>query len=156
MVWSQELARNLTVLRAGTESQLVLGAAGDDRRIDWGYIYAAASAWQAKAAIGANETLLESFVEKGELPKSDDQQMPRPASDKTPVLAFVFDLGSVGATTVQRQVIVAYDEVYAIKYYGVKLRPYWRRHGMEPVELLVTALKDYACCASAATSSTGI
>ena len=25
--------------------------------------------------------------------------------------------------------IVAYDEIYAIKYFGKKLRPYWRRNG---------------------------
>ena len=48
------------------------------------------------------------------------------------MLAFVFDLGTVGAEAVERQVIVAYDEIYAIKYFGKNLRPYWRRNGMEP------------------------
>ena len=38
-------------------------------------------------------------------------------------MAFVFDLGNVGDEAVQRQVIVAYDEIYAIKYFGKKLRP---------------------------------
>jgi hypothetical protein len=61
----------------------------------------------------------------------------------TPVLAFVFDLGSVGAAAVESQVIVAYDEIYAIKYFGLKLRPYWRRNGMEPAELLQVAARDY-------------
>ena len=42
---------------------------------------------------------------------------------------FVFDLGHVSGKPVQRQVIVAYDEIYAIKYFGKKLRPYWRRNG---------------------------
>ena len=44
-------------------------------------------------------------------------------------MAFVFDLGAVAARPVSRQVIVAYDEIYAIKYFGQKLRPYWRRNG---------------------------
>jgi hypothetical protein len=44
---------------------------------------------------------------------------------------------------VERQVIVAYDEIYAIKYFGRNLRPYWRRNGMEPAELLQLAAKDY-------------
>ena len=57
--------------------------------------------------------------------------MPRAATDDRPVLAFAFALGSVGAEAVQRQVIVAYDEIFAIKYYGKKLLPYWARNGVK-------------------------
>ncbi len=57
--------------------------------------------------------------------------MPRPVADFQPVLAFAFDLGTVGAEAVQRQVIVAYDEIYAIKYFGQKLLPYWARNGVQ-------------------------
>ena len=141
--WSREKAGGLTALRVGTQEQPVLGSSGDDHRIDWGYAYAAAPAKQSKAAIGASATLLESFAQNGSLPATDDSQKPRAAHDNTPVLAFVFDLGEVGAGTVERQVIVAYDEIYAIKYFGTNLRPYWRRNGMEPAELLQTASKEY-------------
>ena len=58
-------------------------------------------------------------------------------------MAFVFDLGQVGAEPVSRQVIVAYDEICAIKYFGKKLRPYWRRNGATPADLLRAAEKDY-------------
>jgi hypothetical protein len=136
-------AGTLTALRAGTQEQPVLGSGGDDHRINWGYAYAAASTKQSTAAIGANETLLGSFVQNGSLPATDDSPMPRAANDRTPVLAFTFDLGQVGGKTVERQVIVAYDEIYAIKYFGRNLRPYWRRNGMEPAELLQLAAKDY-------------
>jgi len=141
--WFREKAGDLTALRVGTVAQPVLGSAGDDHRINWGYVYAAAPAAQAKAAIGADQTLLNQFVANGTVPAEDDRQMPRAVSNHTPVLAFVFDLGSVGAKAVQRQVIVAYDEIYAIKYFGAPLRPYWRRNGMEPLALLRTAEKDY-------------
>lgn len=141
--WSRVEAGALTALRVGTQEQPVLGSSGDDHRINWGYAYAAASAKQSKAAIGPNTALLDSFVQNGTLPSADDSQMPRAVSDRTPVLAFVFDLGPVGAETVERQVIVAYDEIYAIKYFGTNLRPYWRRNGMEPAELLQTASKQY-------------
>ena len=143
VVWSRVPAGDLTALRVGTESQPVLMSAGDDHRIDWGYAYAAAPAAQSTAAIGANNVLLESFIQNGSLPSSDDSQMPRPVRSNTPVLAFAFALGSVGAETVERQVIVAYDEVFAIKYFGKNLRPYWRRNGMTPAELLKTASHDY-------------
>ncbi len=69
--------------------------------------------------------------------------MPRAANDRQPVMAFAFDLGSVGEEAVQRQVIVAYDEIFAIKYFGKKLLPYWARNGVKIAELLQTASNDY-------------
>ena len=141
--WTRVAAGKLTALRVGTQEQPVLGSAGDDHRINWGYAYAAALTKQSKSAIGANQTLLDGFVQNGSLPAIDDSQMPRAVNDNTPVLAFVFDLGPVGAKTEERQVMVAYDEIYAIKYFGKDLRPYWRRNGMEPAELLQAAATDY-------------
>lgn len=144
VVWSRGKAGKLTALRVGTEAQPILGSGGDDHRINWGYAYAAAPARQSKSAIGGNEVLLEGFVQTGGLPAADDTQMPRPANQNTPVLAFVFDLGSVGMKVSERQVIVAYDEIYAIKYFGRNLRPFWRRNGMTPEELLSAAARDYS------------
>jgi hypothetical protein len=141
--WSRARAGKLTSLRVGTQEQPILASGGDDHRIDWGYAYAAALTKQAKAAIGANQAELDSFVQNGSLTAADDAQMPRAVNDNTPVLAFVFNLGQVGAETVERQVIVAYDEIYAIKYFGKNLRPYWRRNGMEPAQLLEAAAHDY-------------
>ena len=50
------LVGDLTVLRAGTVDQTLLQPAGDDTRIDWGYVYVAAPASQAKAAIGSSDS----------------------------------------------------------------------------------------------------
>jgi hypothetical protein len=141
--WKKIKTGTLTALRVGTQAQPILGSSGDDHRINWGYAYAAAPSEQAKSAIGANQTLLDGFVKNGNLPVTDDVQMPRAVNNNTPVLAFVFDLGKVGTKAVERQVIVAFDEIYAIKYFGKELRPYWRRNGMTPSELLQTASKDY-------------
>jgi hypothetical protein len=141
--WSRMKAGILTALRVGTHAQPLLGSSGDDHRIDWGYAYIAAPSAQAESSIGANQTVLAAFVKDGRLPATDDSQMPRAVSGNTPVLAFVFDLGRVGARPVERPVIVAYDEVYAIKYFGKNLHPYWRRNGMEPAELLQIAARDY-------------
>ncbi len=40
--WSRIEAGKLTALRAGTKAQPILGSSGDDHRINWGYVYAAA------------------------------------------------------------------------------------------------------------------
>jgi Domain of unknown function (DUF4965)/Domain of unknown function (DUF5127)/Domain of unknown function (DUF1793)/Domain of unknown function (DUF4964) len=143
VTWSRETMGPLTALRAGTEDQPVLRRAGDDTRIDWGYIYTAASSSDSKAAIGGSKTLTSSFVKDGVLPVEDDARQPRAVRDDQPILAFVFDLGKVAAAPVSRHVIVAYDEVYAINWFGKKLRPFWRRNGDTPKELLQIAERDY-------------
>jgi hypothetical protein len=137
----------LTFLRAGTENQSILGSSGDDHRINWGYAYVAAPTASAKAAIGGSRQLAAAFAERGELPAVDDPRLPRPANDDEPVMAFSFDLGKVGTQPVTRQVIVAYDEIYAIKYFGKMLRPYWRRKGATPEEMLQRASREYASLA---------
>ena len=142
--WSREKAGALTALRIGTVEQPVVGSAGDDHRINWGYAYAAAPARQASAAIGADKTLLAAFVADGKLPAADDAQMPRAVNNEQPVLAFAFDLGTVAAAPVTRQVIVAYDEIVAIKYFGKKLLPYWKRNGATAPEMLSKASRDFA------------
>jgi hypothetical protein len=141
--WKRETAGPMTSLRIGTASQPVLATSGDDVRINWGYAYLAAPAAQSGAAIGAEQALTSAFASGGRLPAQDDTRMPRAANDAAPTLALTFDLGSVNNTEVSRHAIVAYDEIYAIKYFGKPLRPYWRRNGATPATLLETAERDY-------------
>ena len=141
--WSRGTTRDLTFLRVGTRSQPVLGSCGDDHRINWGYAYAAAPKRLSKAAIGDAAGLESKFVEDGSLPVADDPRMPRPVADGQPAMAFAFDFGSIGAEPVQRQVIVAYDEVFAIKYFGKKLLPYWARNGAKIGQILQEASNRY-------------
>jgi hypothetical protein len=141
--WARETMGGLTALRIGTLSQTLLSPPGDDARIDWGYAYAAASTADSKAAIGGNAALEKAFVEQGELPKQDDAGAPRAANDDQPTLAFTFDLGSVGEKPASRHLMVAYDEIYSIKYFNQKLRPYWRRNGATPSDMLQAADRDY-------------
>ncbi len=141
--WSRDTFGPLTALRAGTVAQTLLTPAGDDTRIDWGYIYAAAPTNDSAAAVGGNRELQDIFAAGGTWPANDDTRMPRAANDNPPVLAFAFDLGKVGAEPVSRHAIVAYDEIYSIKLLGRKLRPYWRRNGANAGDLLQAAERDY-------------
>jgi len=141
--WSRAGAGSLTALRMGTVEQPVVGSSGDDHRINWGYAYTAASAAQSTAALGADSALTSAFVASGELPAQDDTQMPRAVNDNQPVMAFAFNLGSVTAAPVTRQVIVAYDEIVAIKYFGKKLLPFWKRNGATAPSMLAKAAHDY-------------
>jgi len=142
VAWKKETAGELTTLRVGTTEQPVLGSSGDDHRINWGYAYAAALAAESTSMIGLNDALESSFQETGGLSQPAATESQSPATIQ-PVMAYAFDIGEVGAKTVQRQVIVAYDEVYAIKYFGEKLLPYWARNGMSIGELLQKASTEY-------------
>jgi len=141
--WKRATAATLDILRAGTPTQNYFDISGDNARLDWGYAYAAAPTAQATSAIGAGPVLQSSFVATGALPPHDDTRMPRAANDAEPTLAFAFDLGRVGAMPVTRHLIVAYDEVYAVKYFGKSLRPYWRRNGDTAAFMLAKAERDY-------------
>jgi hypothetical protein len=141
--WGRENAGSLFALRVGTVSQKVLGSFGDDHRINWGYAYLAALAKEARGAIGAAHDLVNSFIANGTLPTSDDTRMPRAAKDYQPVLGVVFDLGSLDSAPVSRTVLVAYDEIFSIKYFGKKLRPYWRRREATAARMLEGASREY-------------
>lgn len=148
VIWGRETTRNLVALRVGTVAQNILGSSGDDHRINWGYAYLAANARQAHAATGAGADLIQSFVSSGELPAADDTRMPRAVNEAQPVMALAFNLGPVGSSAVSRQAVVAYDEIFSIKYFGKKLRPYWRRHGATAIKMLDQAVRQYPKLAS--------
>jgi Domain of unknown function (DUF4965)/Domain of unknown function (DUF5127)/Domain of unknown function (DUF1793)/Domain of unknown function (DUF4964) len=141
--WARTSVDRLKVLRVGTVDQTLLQPAGDDTRIDWGHVYAAAPAAQTQAAIGSSAFLLDRFVKFGALSEADDVGPPRAASDRSPSLAFVFPSVLAGAEPVSRHLMIAYDEIYAQTFLGRKLRPYWRRDGATHEDLLRSAERDY-------------
>jgi hypothetical protein len=141
--WGREKFGALTALHVGTTAQTLLRPAGDDTRIDWGYAYAVAPTDEASAAIGAAAVLEGEFVGRGNLPPADDSHQATPVENGHPTLAFAFDLGEVAGTAKTRTMMVGYDEVYSIEYFGRKLRPYWRRNGATPAELFSAAFRDY-------------
>ena len=142
VVWSKFRRSGMTVMTIASEDQPILKRRGDGVRIDWGAFYIAAPGATGDA-MASDRACRDSFVSTGKLPDSDDMRMPRAASDDWPVLAAVYDLGKVGGEAVTRHAIVAYDEVYAIELLQRRLRPYWRRDGMNIGELLDVAEKDF-------------
>jgi hypothetical protein len=134
----------LAALRAGTSEQPMLQQAGDDTRIDWGYLYLAAPAAHCRATIGSAPALFRQFSARGALTSEDDQRFPRRSNDDEPNLGLSLDLGTVRNSSVSRHIMLAYDEIYSINFLGRKLRPYWRRNGAGPAELLAAAEREYS------------
>jgi hypothetical protein len=143
VVWSKPKIDGLTVMRIGSKDQPVLKKAGDDLRIDWGYFYVAAPTTEGVSmCIAGHEKARKAFAADGRLPETDDTRMPRAAGDDWPVTACVFKSPAVGDEPKAFSLMLAYDDEYSIEYLGTKLRPYWRRNGMNMDKLLQTAAKE--------------
>jgi hypothetical protein len=133
------------VLRAGSKDQRVLERWGDDVRIDWGFLYPAAPENEnGRAVLSSADAAESTFVSTGTLPANDDLDFPRPSFQDTPVLAWSFDLGSVGTQSASRYLLIAYDDLYSIEYLFRRLRPWWRRNGAGAADLIRDSIAGYA------------
>jgi hypothetical protein len=130
VVWDRLSSPKLNMMRIGNVNQDILHEQGDDRRIDWGYLYfTPVLKDNATSYMGGNKTAIRKFVKSGTLPSTDDYRKPRAANDDEPVLAVVYNLGSVQQSFVSRHIMIAYDEIYSIDYFDSKLKPYWKNKG---------------------------
>jgi len=147
VVWSRAHLQGMEVLRLGSYQQPVLATSGDNRRIDWGYLYLAMPRGTGpdraiESLEASGQAARQTFQDSGDLAESDDFRMPRRAADQTPVLALRIKLPSVAASPLSGHFLVAYDDLYSIDYFHRQLRPYWRRNGMGMDGLLTAAERD--------------
>lgn len=145
VVWSREKIDGLEVLKAGSEQQNVLGRKGDDVRIDWGYFYLAASRKEKPlSAIASADECRKSFASQGNLPDALDTLMPRQVQDHTPVMAMQFALNQVSSSVATCRVILAYDDIKSILYFGKQLPAYWKRNGRQINQIIKEAADSYS------------
>jgi hypothetical protein len=126
----------MLILRMGTEEQPVLQKKGDNLRIDWGYLYIAGDSKRSKGEAGAANSSLQDFAQR----QKPGDVITNP--DDLTVAALILHLDKVKEPK-STHVLLAYDDEYSIVYFGRKLRPYWRRKGMNAEELLQQAEDDY-------------
>jgi hypothetical protein len=147
VVWSREQIEGMDVLKAGSAEQNILGQKGDDVRIDWGYFYLAASKKEkSQSIIATAEDCRKSFVGQGALPSTMDTQTPRKVRDNAPVMAMQFNLNGISAKAGSGktcQVILAYDDLYSVLYFGQKLTAFWKRDGKQIEQIIKEASDHY-------------
>jgi hypothetical protein len=146
VTWSRGEAGDVQWLRTGTESQPVLVRRGDDVRIDWGYFYLAAPR-SAGGQMAVAEALAarRQFSQTGKVNLEDDRRMPRPANEQMVELATVLTPGRVGPDVVSQHLLIGYDDLSAVQYFGQNLPAWWRKDGKATMnEALQAAEKDYA------------
>lgn len=114
---------NLCFVRTGSVEQNILKKKGDDVRIDWGYFYMAGERGKAVPGVGDANTLRQGFM--GGNASNPSVEAKR---DK---LALVCPLGDVKKA--DGYLMLGYDDIYSVQYFGDNLRPYWNRNGEETI-----------------------
>ncbi len=142
VTWGRSRARGLTVLNTGSRDQRILNCSGDDLRIDWGYFHLAVPSGES-AESALSHDALGTFASTGALPESDEMDMPLAPREHAAHLAVALPMGRISATPVNRHVLLAYTEDYAIEYLGRKLRPYWQRNNMTVEQMLAAAEREF-------------
>jgi hypothetical protein len=143
--WGRFHLDGMQVMRIGSQEQPVLRKSGDNLRIDWGHLYLAVPPrYAAQTCMTDFRSGRDGFATELCLPKRDDMRMPRLASDQWPVLCTLFPIALEAEATVERHVMLAFDDGFAIEYMHRRLRPYWRRANIEIDDLLLRCDQDYA------------
>lgn len=113
---------DLLFLRTGSRNQDILKKKGDDVRIDWGHFYLVAEKENSASIIGDGREMRKNFVEN---------KLEAPSTNGYDKLALVRSLGETQKA--DGHLLIGYDDVYSIQYFGDNLRPYWNRQGNETI-----------------------
>ncbi|MBX2924146.1 MAG: DUF4965 domain-containing protein [Chitinophagaceae bacterium] len=114
-------AEQLNILKAGTKEQPVLQKKGDDLRIDWGYMYVALPAKdRAVQYITPVKSAFNAFL-------NDTYRANTGSAEGTQLmLNSVIPLGRVGNEVVNKIMMIGYDDLYSVQYFGQNLLPWWK------------------------------
>ncbi len=117
----------LTVLKAGTTEQTYLTRKANDSRIDWGYMYVAVPKSGSTAGFISKNFAINPVKTSG-----------TSVTGNNLFLNAVLNFGKVGATAKEQYVMLGYDDVYSVQYFGANLKPWWKNNGSETIEMQLT------------------
>ena len=127
----------LVCLKSGSKKQPVLAKCGDDLRIDWGYFYLAAEQENTLGVVGSSDAVRARFVD------GTTDGVGTQGENSAARMALIRTLGTADKTA--GKVMIGYDDIYSIQYFGENLRPYWNRDGQQTIlGELTAANREYA------------
>ncbi|MBN8856967.1 MAG: DUF4965 domain-containing protein [Sphingobacteriales bacterium] len=132
-------SEQLNILKAGTTEQPVLQKKGDDLRIDWGYVYVASPERNHPVQyITPAKTAFNAFLSNTYRSNTGNRE------GNNLMLNTVLSIGKVGTDIVEKILLLGYDDLYAIQYFGQNLKAWWRdRDGAGIDKELANAYTDY-------------
>ena len=136
----------LTYFKAGTTEQPVLGKQGDDRRIDWGYFYLCGkTSPEMSYTMGDFSTVKQGFVATGILESTGNQKLTANMSVNMPVMSCAEQLGKVSGKETSGNIMIGYDDLYSIQYFGENRMAWWKKDGQVTMDdALKTASADFS------------
>ena len=122
------------LMKTGTVEQPILQKKGDDLRIDWGYFcMAAPNSPRVTVSIDEQKTAKTNFLKTGILPGKKGLTSPDMQKQMT-VLAYSDNLGMVGEEICSGHLVLGYDDIYSIQYFGDNRMAYWKHNGSVTIE----------------------
>lgn len=143
VVWEQGENEGIVWQRMSHSEQHYLNKSGDDLRIDWGDFYLCALSSDRVRTYVDSANIRKLFARNEEIVAGEAHRMPLEVADGKPVMAVVFEAGELGADPVKNLVVLAYDDIYAVEYFGDKLQAYWKRNGKSTMEIIAEAFSGY-------------
>lgn len=114
----------LVYLKTGSSEQNILHKTGDDVRINWGYFYMAAQKGNTRTDIGNSAELRNEFVRGVNCNRNQGR-------NDNSKMSLIQNLGKT--KNISGKVMIGYDDIYSIQYFGLNLRPYWNRNNNETI-----------------------
>jgi hypothetical protein len=148
VTWSKLDIPDTTTIKLGSVDQPILGKRGDDLRIDWGHmLFSVRHVVNFPAELGPKFTfvvqpgtaLRKSFAEKGKIAE-ESVTGTLPAADLSIGHVWTMEKPFNGGVTVG--VILAYDDIDSVRYFGDDLKAWWKRDGKTTEAMLAEAWDD--------------
>ena len=118
---------------SGTKDQQILKRKGDDVRIDWGYSYMALQD-QGEIKLPQPRPMANGPVPPGPMPGE------KRFSDQ---FNLVIDLSTVKSVPVHRTILLAYDDLYSIQYFGQNLQAWWKKNFSSTEEMIKKSFDEF-------------
>ncbi|WP_319517844.1 glutaminase domain-containing protein [uncultured Martelella sp.] len=164
VIWGRHKDHEVTSLWTGALDQRILTRGGDNVLTDWGYLHlSAVPGSDASLCIGEGRSLRRAFARDGVIPERDgfaegiDLVMPAKAAGgeiigENPVNNYRPPFVSLAASTdlghrkEKRSwtLALAFDQTFAVEYFGRKLPPWWRRRHNSAISMIATAWAEFA------------
>jgi Glutaminase A six helical-hairpin domain/Domain of unknown function (DUF5127)/Domain of unknown function (DUF4964) len=116
--------------KMGTDEQAILKKKGDDLRIDWGYFYLAAKEEQGVTIRSPEEAAPVNIFKGRNLVYSG-------------YYSLRISLGEVKNVPVEKTILLAYDDLYSIQYFGQNLQAWWKKNFSSTEEMIKKSLDEF-------------
>lgn len=112
---------SLLITKSGTTAQPVLKRKGDDVRIDWGYAY---------------------VVAKDERGNANGYDLKKAFSGFFCDLKM--DYGKVNNEPIEKTILLAYDDLYSIQYFGQNLQAWWKKNFVSTDDMIKKSFDEFS------------